>query len=58
MRRRLSLITLLTAWPPASGSQWDVVQALGWGRAQPLCRCPAIGLPPVLFARECVSAAG
>jgi hypothetical protein len=32
MRRRLSLITLLTAWLLASGSQWDVVQALGWGR--------------------------
>jgi hypothetical protein len=32
MRRRLSLITLLTAWLLASGSQWDLVQALGWGR--------------------------
>ncbi len=32
MRRRLSLLTLLTAWLLATGSQWDMVQTLGWGR--------------------------
>jgi hypothetical protein len=32
MRRRLSLILTLTAWLLATGGQWDVVQAFGWGR--------------------------
>jgi hypothetical protein len=32
MRRKLSLITLLTAWLLATGSHWDLVQTFAWGR--------------------------
>ena len=32
MRRQLSLILTLTAWLLATGSHWDLVQTLGWGR--------------------------
>jgi hypothetical protein len=32
MRRRLQLCTLLFAWLLTTGSQWDAVQAFGWGR--------------------------
>jgi hypothetical protein len=32
MRRKLSLITMLTAWLLATGSHWDLVQTFAWGR--------------------------
>jgi hypothetical protein len=32
MRRRLSLISMLTAWLLATGSHWDLVQTFAWGR--------------------------
>ena len=32
MCRRLPLITLLTAWLFATGSQWDLLQTFAWGR--------------------------
>jgi len=32
MRRRLSLITMLTAWLLATGSHWDLLQTFAWGR--------------------------
>jgi hypothetical protein len=32
MRRKLSLITMLTAWLLATGSHWDLVQTYAWGR--------------------------
>lgn len=32
MRRHLSLFPLLFAWLLATGSQWDLVQTLAWGR--------------------------
>ena len=32
MRRQLSLLLTLTAWLLATGSHWDLVQTLGWGR--------------------------
>ncbi|MEO6874396.1 MAG: hypothetical protein ABI222_06195 [Opitutaceae bacterium] len=32
MRRQLSLVLTLTAWLIATGGQWELVQALGWGR--------------------------
>ncbi len=32
MRRQLSLVLTLAAWLFATGSQWDLVQAFGWGR--------------------------
>lgn len=32
MRRKLSLITVLTAWLLATGSHWDLVQTFAWGR--------------------------
>lgn len=32
MRRRIAMISLLTAWLLATGSQWDVVQVFAWGK--------------------------
>ncbi len=32
MRRKLSLITMMTAWLLATGSHWDLVQTFAWGR--------------------------
>jgi hypothetical protein len=32
MRRKLSIITMLTAWLLATGSHWDLVQTFAWGR--------------------------
>jgi hypothetical protein len=32
MRRRISLIMMLTAWLLATGSHWDLVQTFAWGR--------------------------
>jgi len=32
MRRKLSLIAMLTAWLLATGSHWDLVQTFAWGR--------------------------
>jgi hypothetical protein len=32
MRQRLQLSALLLAWLMATGSQWDLVQVLAWGR--------------------------
>jgi hypothetical protein len=32
MRQRLQLSALLLAWFMATGSQWDLVQVLAWGR--------------------------
>ena len=32
MRRRLSLLIMLTAWLFATGSHWDLVQTFAWGR--------------------------
>lgn len=32
MRRKFSLITMLTAWLLATGSHWDLVQTFAWGR--------------------------
>lgn len=32
MLRRLQLLSVLAAWLLASGSQWDVMQVLAWGR--------------------------
>jgi hypothetical protein len=32
MRRRFAIISLSIAWLLATGSQWDLVQAIAWGR--------------------------
>ncbi|MBK9991517.1 MAG: hypothetical protein IPP19_12465 [Verrucomicrobia bacterium] len=32
MRRRFALLSLLTAWLLATGSQWDAVQVFAWAR--------------------------
>ncbi len=32
VRRRFAIFSLLTAWLLATGSQWDVVQVIAWGR--------------------------
>jgi hypothetical protein len=32
VRRNFAIISLLTAWLLATGSQWDVVQVFAWGR--------------------------
>ena len=32
MRRRFAIFSLLIAWLLATGSQWDVVQVIAWGR--------------------------
>ena len=62
MRRRLSLLTLLTAWLLATGSQWDVVQALGWGRmivryaqTMPLARAVELTFTPDNLCDLCES---
>jgi hypothetical protein len=32
MRQKLAILSLLTAWFLATGSQWDVVQSFAWAR--------------------------
>ena len=32
MRRRIAILSLLTAWLLATGSHWDFVQVFAWGR--------------------------